>query len=174
MQTGRPDAAEHHPYYRPYVDLVPEDDVVDVLRRGIVETTALLRGLPDDRGDFAYAPGKWTVKDVLAHVMDFERTTAFRAFWFARGGPGELASFDQDRFVAESGAGGRSLESLLDEFEAVRAGSVTLYASLGPDVALRTGTASGYEVSVRALAFISAGHERHHREHLRTTYGLGR
>lgn len=168
----RPDASEHHPYYSAYTSLVPEGDVIETLRTGIGTTTALLRGASPAQADHRYAPGKWSLKEVVAHLADTERTFAFRAFWFARHGPGDLASFDQDAFVQQGFVEQRSLESLVDEFEAVRASSVALFGSLTPEALARTGVASGYMFSVRAFAFIAAGHEIHHRKQLVSLYGL--
>jgi len=169
----RPEPGEYHDYYRTYVELVPEGDVVDTLRAAIGETMALLRGLPEARANQRYAPGKWTVKEVIAHLADTERTFTFRAFWFARGGPGELASFDQDPFVAQSFANARTLDELLDDFEAVRAATVSLYAGMPDSVTTRTGIASDCSFSVRTFPYITAGHEIHHRNQLRDRYGLG-
>lgn len=168
----RPDPSEFQPYYRKYIDLVPDGDVVATLRADGAEAAALLRRVSDAQAGHRYAPGKWNIKEVISHVTDTERTFAFRAFWFARHGPGELGSIDPDPFVAEAFVDRRSFASLVDEFEAVRAASVALFASLAPEALTRAGIASGHRVTVRVLPFLVAGHERHHRALLRERYGL--
>jgi hypothetical protein len=169
----RPEPTEYHAYYQSYIALVPDGDVLDTLRASARETTALLRGLSDERAGHRYAPGKWSVKEVLAHLTDTERAFAFRAFWFARNGPGELGSIDPDPFVAESFAARRSIGSLVAEFEAVRAASLALFGSLAPETLTRSGIASGNRFSVRTFPYLTAGHELHHRALLRDRYGLG-
>lgn len=169
----RPDPSEYNPYYSKYIALVPAGDILDVLQQSGRETAGLLRDLPDDRAGYRYAPGKWTVRQVLSHVTDTERAFTFRAFWFARGGPGELGSVDPDPFVAQAFAEERGIENLVDEFEALRADTVALFRSLPPDTWTRTGRAAGNTFSVRAFPYLIAGHEMHHRSLLRERYGLG-
>jgi hypothetical protein len=113
------------------------------------------------------------VKELAAHIADTERVFSFRAFWFARQGPGALEGMDQEPFVQQAFANQRSLESLVDEFEAIRAATIALFASLTPEALARTGVASGYTFTVRAFPFIIAGHEMHHRKQLVSLYGLG-
>lgn len=170
---SRPEPSEHNPYYSQYLALVPEGDILEVLRTSGAETAALLRGLPEDRASHRYAPGKWTVRQVLSHITDTERAFAFRGFWFARGAPGELGSVEPEPFVAESFAERRSIDDLVDEFELVRANTVGLFASLAPETWMRTGRAAGNTFTVRVLPFLIAGHEIHHRGLLRDRYGLG-
>jgi hypothetical protein len=169
----RPDPSEYHEYYRTYIDQVPPGDILDILRRGIHETAALLSSRPASIADYRYEPGKWTVREVLNHLVDSERTFGFRAFWFARKGAGELPSFDQEPFVAESRASARSLASLLDEWRLVRAANLALFETIDDDVSTRTGLASGRRFSVRAFPWIIAGHEIHHRKQLLARYLKG-
>lgn len=166
----RPAPNEHHAYYRTYIDKVPPGDIVDLLRSGIDDTTALLAGRPEPLGDHRYAPGKWTVKEVLAHLIDAERTFVYRAFWFARKAPDRLPGYEQDAFTTAANASARSMASLLDEFRAVRLATVAFFASIDDEVSRRTGIASDFEFSVRAFAWIVAGHEIHHRGYLRDHY----
>jgi uncharacterized damage-inducible protein DinB len=161
--TVRPSAHEHHEYYGTYISKVPDGDVLQTLRAGIDETTAHLLTRPAAFADVRYAPGKWSIREFLAHLIDTERTFGFRAFWFARAGAGELPSLEQDDFVAESGASDRSLESLLAEWRAVRAANLALFDSLRDEAAARSGIASGRAFTARACAWIIAGHEIHHR-----------
>ena len=169
---NRPNPTEHHEYYNAYINLVPAGDILAILRVGIEETTTLVTRQPASMADHRYAPGKWTVREVLAHLIDSERTFGFRAFWFARKGAGELPSFDQEPFVAESRASARSLASLLGEWRAVRASNVALFETIDDEASQRTGIASGRRFSVRSFPWIIAGHEIHHRRHLTERYGL--
>ena len=166
----RPDKTEHHEYYSKYIDQVPEGDILEILRSGIDDTAALLKGQLPAIADYRYAPDKWTVRDVIAHLSDCERTFGFRAFWFARKGGGDLPSLEQEPFAVEARASMRSLDRLFEEWRAVRASNLTLFESIDDDVSLRTGVASGNRISVRALPWIIAGHEIHHRKQLKEQY----
>ena len=130
----------------------------------------LLADLPPDRETWRYAPGKWTVREVINHLVDSERTFGFRAFWFARKGAGELPSFDQEPFVVEARTGARSLKSLLAEWRTVRASNLSLFETIDDEASMRTGIASGYRFTVRAFPWIIAGHEIHHRKQLNERY----
>jgi len=166
----RPTPSEHHEYYSTYIDQVPAGDILSILHAGIEETAALLANQPGSIADHRYAPGKWTVRELLAHLADTERTLGFRAFWFARKGAGELPSFDQEPFVIESRAGERSLPSLLNEWRTVRACNIALFETIDDEASRRTGIASGRRFSVRSFPWIIAGHEIHHRKHLKDRY----
>ena len=169
----RPDASEHLPYYAKYVDLVPDGDLVQTLRAQLDETLALVRGLPEEQGGHRYAPGKWSIREVLGHVIDAERIFAYRALRIARGDQTPMEGFDENAYAAASGADARTLADLADELEHVRLGNIVFFRSLSDDVLARRGTANGAEVSVRALAWILAGHELHHRALLRERYLAG-
>lgn len=166
----RPDASEFLPYYGKYIDRVPDGDLLRTLRAQLDETLALVRGLPEERGGHRYAPGKWSIREVLGHVTDAERIFAYRALRIGRGDATPLASFDENAYAESSGADARTLVDLADEFEHVRLGNLALFRSLGDEALARRGTASGGEVSARALAWIIAGHERHHVDLLRERY----
>ncbi|HEY9383371.1 MAG TPA: DinB family protein [Gemmatimonadales bacterium] len=170
QRLARPDATEYAPFYAGYVAGVPEGDVLDLLERALEETTRLLGAVPEARGDFAYAPGKWTLKEVVGHVVDAERVFSYRALRFARGDTTPLAAFDENAWAPNSGARARTLADLLGEYRAVRAATLALLHSLPAGADLRRGTASGREISVRALAWIIAGHERHHLRLIRERY----
>ena len=169
-RLARPDPSEYASFYAGYIALVPEGELLDLLEQQGDATLALLAAVPEARGGFAYAPGKWTLKEVLGHVADAERVFSYRALRFARGDTTPLASFDEKAWVPSSGARARSLAALLDELRAVRAATLALLRGLPPGVDLRRGTASGNEISVRALAWIVAGHERHHLKLIRERY----
>ena len=158
----RPAADEFAPYYANYIAQVPDGDVVEALIGGAEIASALLGDLDDDVAARAYAPGKWTLKEVLLHCADAERIFAYRALRIARGDTTPLPSFDENAYAPLSGANLRTMDSILDEFESVRDASVTLFSGLPSDAWTRRGTASGKEVSVRGIAWITAGHLLHH------------
>jgi uncharacterized damage-inducible protein DinB len=167
--AARPAPNEYAPYYEGYVSLV-EGDVLETLERQGAETAALLGRLTEEQGDSRYAPGKWSVKELVGHVIDAERVFAYRALRIARGDRTPLPGFDQDPYVANSNAAGRTLPSLADEFSHVRASTLALLRSLDDAAWSRSGVASDNEVTVRALAHIIAGHETHHIKILRERY----
>jgi uncharacterized damage-inducible protein DinB len=170
MPDIRPASDEHVPYYASYIAQVPDGDVVATLAGQIDETLDLLRPLGEDQALFRYAPGKWSVKDVVNHLIDAERVFMYRALSFARGATDSLPSFDEDAWAPMAEADRVPLDELLDEFAAVRAATVSLLANLPRAAWSRRGIASGKGVSVRALAWITAGHERHHRRVLGERY----
>lgn len=166
----RPAADEVSSYYTSYTSLVPDGDVRDHLRRQQHETIALLSGVTEEQAARGYAPGKWTLKESLLHVMDAERVFSYRMLRIARGDATPLAGFDQDAWVPLSGAAGRSMASLLLEYAALRAATVQLVEGIEPEAWARRGTASGVTFSARALAYVIAGHERHHHKLFRERY----
>ena len=168
--TAAPDRTEAAEYYFRYIDLVPAGDICDQLVAQGKKTLALLRGIDAERSLFRYAPDKWSIREVLNHLNDTERLFAFRAFWFARGFDSPLPSFDQDVAAASAAADERSWISLVEEFAAVRAATVTFFQTLPAEAWTRRGIASGNPFSVRALAFLSAGHVTHHVAILRERY----
>jgi hypothetical protein len=166
----RPDAAEHLEYYGRYIALVPDGDLLRTLEQQDEDTIALLAAVPESKGDFAYAPGKWTLKEVIGHVADAERVFSYRALRIARGDQTPLPGFDEKTWVPYAGCAGRTLADLLGELRAVRAATLALLRHLPPDATTRRGTASNGTISVRALAWIIAGHERHHLGLIRERY----
>ncbi len=172
LLIARPAPDEFAPYYGRYIDLV-KDDVLRALRENGDETRRLLAPLSDTKADFRYAPGKWSVKEVIGHLTDGERVFAYRALRFARNDETPLPGFDENHFVEESRFSKRTLPSLLDEFRAVRAASIALFENLDEAAWNRAGTANDVRMSVRAIAFTIAGHELHHRNILVERYGVG-
>jgi uncharacterized damage-inducible protein DinB len=170
IRTTRPEPTEYAPYYGRYVGLVPNGDIVETLSTQLDATLRLLRSLPEEKGDARYAPGKWSVREVIGHVVDAERIFTYRALRFARADETALASFDENAFVSNASFNDRTLGSLLDEFEAVRRASVLLFAAMNATEWMRRGVASGNPMSVRAAAWVTAGHEVHHLDILRTRY----
>jgi hypothetical protein len=157
-----PERTEAADYYFTYIDKVGRGDICAILEAQMGETVAFLRGIPDERSLHRYAPDKWSIRQVVGHLNDAERVFAFRAFWFARGFDSSLPSFEQDIAVTSAGSDARSWPSLIDEFQTVRAASLSLFNNLPADAWMRRGTASGNPFTVRALAYIVAGHVAHH------------
>ena len=170
--TPRPGTDEYLPYYDRYVALVPDGNLVELLAGQNRDTIQLLRGVDDKRGLFAYAPGKWTVKEVMGHLSDAERVFAYRALRFARGDAQALAGFDENAYAPAGRFNDRPLADLIDEFQSIRASTVHLFRHLNEDELARRGIANNNPISVRALGFVIAGHERHHVKLLRERYGL--
>lgn len=166
----RPGAGEFDPYYEKYIARVGSGDFIELLAHQADETLAMLRAIPDNAADHAYAEGKWTIKEVVGHVCDAERIFAYRLLRIGRNDMAPLAGFNEQEYVPAGRFGERTLASLCEEFAAVRAATIALVAGLPNDGWLRIGTASDRPVSPRALAYILAGHELHHREILLERY----
>jgi len=168
--TGRPASDEHSPYYGGYIDQVPEGDILSHLAGQIERTTRLLQGLSEEQAAFRPTPTDWSVKEVVCHISDSERIFAYRALRIARADPTPLAGFDQEPYVVAAEADARPIADLLAEFASVRDSTLWLFRSLPAVAWLRRGVASDAPVSVRALAYIIAGHENHHVRSLLTEY----
>lgn len=170
MKLARPETGEYAPYYEKYISLVSGKDVMTTLETQRVQTLQLLTGRSEREGNFRYAKDKWTAKEVVGHVSDTERIFSYRALRIARGDQTPIEGFEQDDYVRGGGFGERTLANLAEEFGQVRQASLALFRSLGQEAWSRRGTANKNEVSVRALAFIMAGHELHHRAILEERY----
>jgi len=166
----KPEKGEFLPYYERYIDLVGSGDVLATLSRQMAETQALLRSLPASVSTYRYAPGKWSVNEVIGHLIDSERIFAARALIFARADRTPLPGFEQDDYVTNSSFDSYPLGELASELGTVRESTLFLFKHLEEDAWMRRGVANGAEVSVRALAYIIAGHELHHRQILRARY----
>lgn len=171
MPIERPNADEYSPYFSAYVQCVPDGDVLALLEEQTDDVRELAAVIGEVRAGAPYAPGKWSVKDVFLHIADTERVMAYRALRVARADVTPLASFDQDDYVRVGAANHRSLADILGELQAVRAATIALFRGLDAEALARLGVASGKPVSARALAFIIAGHERHHLRVLREQPG---
>lgn len=168
---ARPDRGEAAEYYFTYINCVPENaDVRRMLEDQLPETLAVLRGISEERSLHRYAPGKWSIRDVVCHLSDAERLFTFRALWFARGFDSPLPSFDQNVAHAGAAADGRSWSSLVEEFGAVRGATLGFFRNLPEEAWQRRGIASGNPFTVRALAYICAGHVAHHVRILKERY----
>jgi hypothetical protein len=166
----QPDSSEYAPFFADYVSLVSDPDILTALREQTTEVKALLGKLPSDKAGFRYAPEKWSIREVLGHLNDAERVFGFRAFTFARADHAELHSFDENSYVAQAGSDELALSDLLSEFEALRSANLFLLQGLSEAAWTRSGVVSGNAVSVRALAYIMAGHVLHHLKVLRERY----
>jgi hypothetical protein len=170
--STRPDRGEYAEYYHGYVSRVPDGDILATLASQIDETMAPLRRVPPERETWAYAPGKWTVRQSLGHVIDAERVFAGRALWMARDPDTALPSMEQDLWVERSPDGSRPLPALLDEWATTRAATLALFRGFDAAALGRVGTASGVRFTVRSLAWVIAGHELHHRVLFRERYDV--
>jgi hypothetical protein len=166
----RPEASEYAAFYAGYIAKLPGGDLLRTLEQQEKDTAALLGAVPQAKGDFAYAPGKWTLKEVVCHIADSERVFAYRLLRIARGDQTPLPGFDEQSWVPNAGCAERTLADLVAELRVVRAGTLALLRHLPAEAATRRGTANNVEVSVRALAWIIAGHERHHLALIRERY----
>lgn len=160
--TGRPAANEFAAYYRGYVDRVTGDDVLGVLEAQLDTTLGVLAGISEERSLQRYAADKWSMRELLNHVSDTERVFVYRALWFARGFDTALPGFDQNVAVPTAAAEQFSWASHVEDFRAVRAATLTFFRNLPEEAWGRSGVASGNPVTVRALAYIIAGHVAHH------------
>lgn len=158
----RPERSEYDPYYERYISLVENDDILRRLELQITEVIDAFKAVSEDRGAFAYADGKWTIKEVLSHLIDGERMFAYRVFRIARGDKTPIEGFEQDGYIENSHANERSFKELLEEFELLRKANVLFFKNLKQTDWKRIGTANKKEISVSALAYIMAGHIRHH------------
>ncbi len=166
----RPAPSEYAPYFAQYVSRIGDGDILEILERQVGETAAALADLGDRDAEFRYAEGKWSVKEVLGHVADTERVMVYRAVCFARGERSPLPGFDENEYVRHANFGARRLADLVAEFRAVRAATIPFFTGLDAEELMRTGTANNRPYTVRAVAYIVAGHERHHRAILEERY----
>jgi hypothetical protein len=164
---ARTEAAD---YYFRYIDLVPEGEICATLRAQASDTLALLRGVSEEQSLHRYAPDKWTIRELLNHINDTERLFVARAFWFARGFDSVLPSFDQLVAATAAEADSRSWATHVEEFATIRGATLTFFENLPADAWMRRGIASDNPFTVRALAYLTAGHVIHHAAILRSRY----
>jgi hypothetical protein len=167
---SRPEKNEYAEYYETYVSLVEETDIVSALQNQLAELENLFAALAEEKGAHAYAEGKWSIKELIGHLIDGERVFAYRAFRFSRADQTALAGFEQDDYITYGNFNNRPLADLIEEFSLLRKANLHLFKNLSAEAWFRTGTASDAEVSVRALAYIMVGHVRHHANILKTRY----
>lgn len=167
---NRPETHEFAEYYNTYISLIDGDGVMPVLEAQTGELRAMIGDLPEEKGTFAYAEGKWTIKEFLSHLIDGERIFAYRVLRISRGDKTPIEGFEQDDYIETSNANNRSFSDLLDEFDHERQANLRLVKNLSDDAAARMGTASNNPVSARALVYIMAGHVKHHVRILQERY----
>ncbi len=165
-----PSKAEYAPFYDTYVSRVPKTGLLEQFEHSAKTFTELLARIPDDKWDYQYQPGKWTIKELILHINDTERVMAYRALWIARNCPIALPGFDQDEFVLYSNAANRTKASLITEFNAIRKSTAILFSEMEDITWKRVGIASDNPISVRALACIILGHQIHHVQVLKDRY----
>ena len=168
--ASKPAPTEHAPEFSKYVTLVAEGDIIQTLEQQIENSLSLLRTIPSDKANFRYAPDKWSVKQLLGHLIDSERIFSYRALCFARNDQTPLPGYEQNDYVREGDFDSRNLADMAEEFATVRRATIQLFRPLNETEWLRRGKANENDVSVRALAYIIAGHELHHMEVLRSRY----
>ncbi|WP_425453233.1 DinB family protein [Cohnella lupini] len=160
--NDRPRQEEYGTYYEQYIGLVPTGNIVEFLADVLKTTSELLSDIPEDRGNYRYAPDKWSLKEVLGHINDNERVMAYRLLRFARGDRTPLAGYDQDEFMKGVSFDSLSLTEIIEDYISVRRSTLTLLRGLSEEAWSRRGIANDNEMSVKALAYIIAGHELHH------------
>ena len=172
IQMTRPQPNEAASYYFKYIDLVTSENIVSVIESQMGETLQFLQGISEEQSLKSYAPGKWTIREVLNHVNDGERVFLGRAVWFARGFQDPLPSFEQDVAVQAAQANRTAWADLVEEFRTVRLGTISFFKNLPEDAWMRTGVASDNPFTVRSVAYIIAGHVTHHVQVLKEKYGI--
>ncbi|HEY6971766.1 MAG TPA: DinB family protein, partial [Candidatus Angelobacter sp.] len=158
---GRPELSEAAPYYFGYINRVSSNDIISALETQLEETLPFLRGISEEKSLYRYAPGKWSIRESWSHVNDTERVFVFRALWFARGFDAALPSFDQEIAVKSAQGDAVPWASHIEEFRDIRLATLGLFRKLPKDAWMRTGTASGNPFTVRACAYVIAGHVAH-------------
>jgi uncharacterized damage-inducible protein DinB len=170
---ARPDVSEYAPFYHGYVTGVPDGDIVALVREAGRELVSAIAAIPEERAGFRYAEAKWSIREVIGHMIDAERIFSYRLLRIARGDATPLPGFEENDYVRTAGSDARTMASLLKELAAVRESTALLYESLPDDAWVRRGVASEKEVSARAIAYIVVGHAMHHLRVLRERYGVG-
>lgn len=166
----RPDKAEYAPYYQNYIDLVKANDIIKTLESQVLAFQAFVTSIPEEKESFAYAPGKWTIKEVIGHIIDTERIMGYRALRIGRGDETPLPGFDENLYVSNAKSSGRTLYDLAHEFSLVRTSNVALFKTFDSTVMDRKGIANNNPLSVRACLYVIAGHELHHINVIKSRY----
>lgn len=167
---NRPETGEYAPFYANYIALTKEEDGLEALKQSGILFERLLSSIPDEKATYCYAPGKWSINQVIQHVIDAELIFAYRALRIARGDKTPLPGFDENTYAIHSDANGKTLTNISDFFKQTRQMSIALFRSFEPETYVNLGTASNVQVSVRALCFIISGHCIHHANILQQRY----
>lgn len=163
---------EYNAYYKSYIEACGSDNLMQLLENGLESFSEFIKAIPQEKLNYNYAEGKWTVAEVLVHLLDTERVFQYRALRFARNDKTPLPGFDQDVYVPESNSDQRDLTGLIEEYKAVRLATIALFKTFNVETLMRKGVASDSDMSVRALGFIINGHQKHHAKILKERYGL--
>ena len=166
----KPNITEYAPYYQRYIDLIHTDDIFSFFKQQAEEIVTLFTNLSEDQASFRYAEGKWTIKEVLAHIVDSERIFGYRVLAISRGEKNPLPGFAENEYVSNGKYENRSLKSLLAEYSHLSSANLELFKSLDEEMLSQKGIASGKEVTARAILFVTIGHENHHLEIIKTRY----
>lgn len=170
FRSIRPASDEHIEYYGHYISQVPDGDIVTSLKQNLAETLTFLRGIPESKLDFRYAPGKWSIREIVGHLSDGERVFQYRAWRFSRADTTPVPGFEENDYVANAPFARVSMSDLIAEFEDLRRASIHLFENLDAEAMTRRGTANNAEISVRAIGFVLAGHVIHHMRVIRERY----
>lgn len=170
MKTSDLTKADYHPYYEPYIFALGDVDLLETLKRQRENFPQFIASIPDDLWHKAYAEGKWTIAEVLVHILDAERVFQYRALRFARNDSTNLPGFDQDAYVPNSGASEISKEEVIEDYRSIRGSTIALFSKFDNVALRRQGKANDAVMSVAALGFIMCGHQRHHRDIIRSRY----
>lgn len=162
MTTSQLKTTDYADFYATYINQLPNDDLLLLLKKSQEDTLNFFRNIPEEKLLFRYAESKWTIKEVLLHLIDTERILTYRALRFARNDATELPGFDQDAFVANSNANEISWEDLLDEYSSVRRSSIFLFKNFSEETLQKNGNGNGNKMTVAAAGFVVVGHEIHH------------
>lgn len=170
MKTSALNKHEYNPYYGTYIEALGEVDLLATLKKQRKNFPKFIGSIPEDKLHYAYADGKWTIAEVLTHILDTERVFQYRALRFARNDETPLPGFDQDAYVPQSGGNKRTIKDLIKEYKAIRRSTIELYKTFDDTVLARKGVGSNSPMSVAALGFIMCGHQKHHRNIIRERY----
>lgn len=170
MRSADLPVSEYNPYYHTYILALGDVNLMDSLKEGLGDFSSFMQGLPEEKLNYSYREGKWTLAEVLMHIIDAERVFQYRALRFGRNDNTPLAGFDQDVYVPQSNASRKTKKEILDEYQAVRNGTISLFKSFDDDALKRIGTASDSKMSTRAMGFIICGHQAHHLKIIRERY----
>lgn len=170
MNTKQLNDNEYAPFYKNYIKGLGNVELFETLRTSLEDTLSTLKNLSEEKLLYRYAAGKWTIKELLQHIIDAERVFSYRALRFSRNDTSKLEGFDEDWYVNNSNGNDRDFNDLLNEFVQIRKASISLFTSFTPDMLTMSGTANGSKVTVRALGFIIAGHQMHHLKIIKEKY----
>ncbi len=168
----RPNSTEYAPFYQTYINRVDGDNIQELLSRYSRASLAFWQSIAEEKGDYAYAPGKWSIKQLVNHLSDSERIFAYRALRIARGDETPLAGFEENDYADAARVQHRTLKDLVHEFQSVRSATLSLFNSFSETELTRLGTANGASVSVNAIGFVIVGHTLHHELVARERYGV--